>query len=442
MSGRKKKIFLIGGAVLLLLVIVVANLKRSAGGQVAVQAADVKKDRITSTVRAPGRVQPETQVKLSANVPGEVKALAVEEGDAVRKGQFLLQIDDAQYRAQVREASAALAGARSNLRLAEASLEQAESLLRRREALFKQNLVSPEELDQSRTQVSTDRARVDAGREDVQRAQALLQVAQDNLRKTRFESPIAGRVTQLNVEQGEIVITGTMNNPGTVILTVADLSRMKVEADVDETDVAAIFLGQTAKVKVDAMPDTSLTGHVTQIANSPEITAAETQEQQTNFQVDVEIDNPPSTLRPGMTADVEIQTAARDSVLTVPIQSVVVRTPEDLEPPRKGKKRRGSSAEAKPESTAAAPAAGALAGGGKPGGKSEEIRGVFVIVDGKVQFRRVKPGISSDTDFEVVGDLKPGEKVVTGPHRVLRTLKPEQKVKIEEPKRQPGKESR
>jgi HlyD family secretion protein len=379
-------------------------------------------------------------VKLSAYVPGEVKTLAVEEGDAVRKGQFLLQIDDAQYRAQVREASAALAGARSNLRLAEASLEQSESLLRRREALFEKNLVSPEELDQSRTQVSTDRARVDANREDAKRAEALLQVAQDNLRKTRFDSPIAGRVTQLNIEQGEIVVTGTMNNPGTVILTVADLSRMKVEADVDETDVGSIYLGQPAKVKVDAMPDTTLTGRVTQIANSPQISAAETQEQQTNFKVDVEIDNPPALLRPGMTADVEIQTAARESVLYVPIQSVVVRTPADLEPARKGKgkPRRGSSAEAKPESTAAAAATGASGGAARP----EEIRGVFVITDGKVVFRRVKPGIASDTDFEVVGELKPGEKVVTGPHRVLRTLKPEQRVKIEEPKRQTGKESR
>jgi HlyD family secretion protein len=441
MSGRGKKILIFGGGALLLLVLVVANLQRSAGGQAAVQAAEVKRGRITATVRAPGRVQPETQVKLSAYVPGEVKTLAVEEGDAVRKGEFLLQIDDTQYRAQVREASAALAGARSNLRLAEASFEQSESLLRRREALFEKNLVSPEELDQSRTQVSTDRARVDANREDVRRAEALLQVAQDNLRKTRFDSPIAGRVTQLNIEQGEIVVTGTMNNPGTVILTVADLSRMKVEADVDETDVGSIYLGQPAKVKVDAMPDTTLTGKVTQIANSPQISAAETQEQQTNFKVDVEIDNPPALLRPGMTADVEIQTAARDSVLYVPIQSVVVRTPADLEPPRKGKGKRrgGSSAEAKPESTAAA-ATSETPGGAT--GRPEEIRGVFVIADGKVVFRRVKPGIASDTDFEVVGDLKPGEKVVTGPHRVLRTLKPEQRVKIEEPKRQTGKESR
>jgi HlyD family secretion protein len=438
--SRRKKILVFGGGALLLLVILVANLKRSSGGQVAVQAAEVKRGRITATVRAPGRVQPQTQVKLSASVPGEVKTLAVEEGDAVRKGQFLLQIDDTQYRAQVREASAALAGSRSNLRLAEASLEQAQSLLRRREALFAQNLVSPEELDQSRTQVSTDRARVDANREDVQRAEALLQVARDNLRKTRFDSPIAGRVTQLNIEQGEIVVTGTMNNPGTVILTVADLSRMKVEADVDETDVASIDLGQDAKVKVDAMPDTVLTGKVTQIANSPDISAAETQEQQTNFKVDVEIDHPPPTLRPGMTADVEIQTAAKDSVLFVPIQSVVVRTPADLEPPRKGKKRRGGSAEAKPESAAAAASATPAAGGAS--GRPEEIRGVFVISEDKVVFRRVRPGIASDTDFEVVGELKPGEKVVTGPHRVLRTLKPEQRVKIEEPKRTPGKEPR
>lgn len=437
MSGRRKRILLIGGGALLLLVIVIANLKRSAGGQVSVQAAEVKRGRITSTVRAPGRVQPETQVKLSANVPGEVKVLAVEEGDAVRKGQFLLQIDDTQYRAQVREASAGLAAAKSNLRLAEASFEQSESLLKRREALFAKDLVSPEELDQSRTQVSTDRALVDARREDVRRLEALLQVAQDNLRKTRFDSPIAGRITQLNIEQGEIVVTGTMNNPGTVILTVADLSRMIVEADVDETDVASIYLGQSAKVKVDAMPDTTLTGTVTQIANSPDISAAETQEQQTNFQVDVEIDHPPASLRPGMTADVEIQTAVRDSALHVPIQSVVVRTPADLEPPRKGRKRGGSSAEAKQESSAAAAAAAAGAEG-----RTEEIRGVFVIVDGQVQFRHVRPGIASDTDFEVVGELKPGEKVVTGPHRVLRTLKPEQRVKIEEPKQKPGKESR
>jgi HlyD family secretion protein len=244
-------------------------------------------------------------------------------------------------------------------------------------------------------------------------------------------SPIDGTVTQLTIERGEIAVIGTMNNPGTVLLTVADLSRMKVEADVDETDVATVRIGQEATVKVDALPDTSLVGHVTQIANSPLISGAETQEQETNFKVDVTIDNPPPILRPGMTADVEIRTARRDSVLAVPIQSVVIRTPEDLKPPETRKKKRGGAQ--------ADPAEKQAGSGERP--KQEEIRGVFVIVNGKAEFRRVKTGIASDTDFEVNGEIKPGEKVVIGPHKTLRSLKPGQRVKIEEPKKAKGKES-
>ncbi|HEX5030227.1 MAG TPA: efflux RND transporter periplasmic adaptor subunit [Candidatus Eisenbacteria bacterium] len=431
MKGRTR-IILIAAGVVLLLVIVLANLNRSAGGKIAVQAGDVRKGTVTATVRAPGRVQPETQVKLSANVPGEVRTLPIHEGDSVRKGQFLLQIDDAQYRAQVGEATAALAAARSNLRLAEASLAQSQSVLKRKEALSAQNLVSAEELDQARTAASADQARVEAGREDVRRLQSTLQAAHDNLRKTRFISPIDGTVTQLTIERGEIAVIGTMNNPGTVLLTVADLSRMKVEADVDETDVATVRIGQEATVKVDALPDTSLVGHVTQIANSPLISGADTQEQETNFKVDVTIDNPPPILRPGMTADVEIRTARRDSVLAVPIQSVVIRTPDDLKPPetKNKKKRGGAQAETAEKATPS---------GERP--KPEEIRGVFVIVNGKAEFRRVKTGIASDTDFEVLGEIKPGEKVVIGPHKTLRSLKPGQRVKIEEPKKAKGKES-
>lgn len=435
MTGRWKRWTLIGAGVLLVAVIVAANLRRGAGGQIAVQAGDVKRGSIAATVRAPGRVQPETQVKLSANVPGEVVRLAVHEGDPVRKGQFLLQIDDTQYRAQVREATAALAASRSNLRLAEASFEQSESSWRRKEALFGQKLVSPEELDVARTQRNTDQARLEAAREEVDRAEAGLQLAQDNLRKTRFDSPLDGTVTQLNIEQGEIVVVGTMNNPGTVILTVADLRRMEVEADVDETDVAAVALGHPAEIRVDALPDTVLTGHVTEIANSPFIANLETQEQQTNFEVDVRIERPLPTLRPGMTADVEIRTASKDSVLVVPIQSVVVRTPKELEPVSKGKRRKKGAAAAESTSAAAARAGGA-------GARAEEIKGVFVIAKGIAEFRRVKTGLASDTDFEVEGDLKPGDRVVTGPHRILRTLKPGQKVKVEEPKKSAGKEAR
>ncbi|HTM00218.1 MAG TPA: efflux RND transporter periplasmic adaptor subunit [Candidatus Omnitrophota bacterium] len=423
MKAKTRTILLVSGGAVLLAAIVAANLARGGGAKTAVQAADVKRGKIASTVRAPGRIQPVTQVKLSANVPGEVVRLAVKEGDVVRKGQFLLQLDDTQVRSRMRESEAALEASRSNLRLAEASLAQSDASLQRKEALFVRKLVSPEEVEAARTQRNADKARVDANREDISRAMATLAGARDNLRKTSFYAPIPGTVTQLAIERGEIVVTGTMNNPGTVILTIADMSAMKVEADVDETDVSSVALAQPVTVKVDAFPDLTLHGSVVEIANSPKISESGTQEQQTNFEVDVAIQNPPASLRPGMTADVEIRTAEKDGVLTVPIQSVVVRTPEELKPAVKGRR---------PKTKGAAAATAPADSAGKPG---EEIKGVFVIVNGTAQFRKVTPGITSDTDMEVAGDVKPGEKVITGPFRVLRNLKPEARVKIEEPKR-------
>ncbi|MEK7348058.1 MAG: efflux RND transporter periplasmic adaptor subunit [Candidatus Eisenbacteria bacterium] len=430
MKGRTKAL-LIGGGALLVTLVIVANVARSSGGKTAVQVGEVKKGTITSTVRAPGRTQPETMVKVSADVPGKVIRLAIKEGDSVRRGQFLLQIDDIEYRAQVANAEAAVQAARSNLRQSEAAFAQSDAALKRKESLSEQKLVSPEELDVARTTRDSDKARLDARREDVAQSSASLVIARSRLSKTHFVSPLDGTVTQLAIEEGEIVITGTMNNPGTVILTVADLRRMKVEADVDETDVSSVRIGQKSNVTVDALPDTSLVGHVTEIANSPTISGAGSQDQQTNFLVDVMIDAPPSMLRPGMTADVEITTATRDSVLLVPIQAVVVRTPEELVPMAKRGARKRKDAKTP-----------AVSASGKDGAKAEEIRGVFVMdKDGKVAFRKVTTGLSSDTDYQVSGELKPGEKIVTGPFRVLRTLKPEQRVRVEEPKK-PGQQEK
>jgi HlyD family secretion protein len=428
MKPGLKRGLLIGGGVILLGAIVIANVAKGQGGRQGVQVNDVAQGDLSSTVRAPAKVQPETHVKLSANVPGEVVRIAVKEGNWVRKGQFLLELDGTQYRAQLRQSQAALDAAKSSLRLSEVALEQAESDLRRKEQLFERKLVSPQEIETSRTQANAERARVDVNREEVARSSAAILSAQDNLRKTVFTAPIAGTVTQLNVERGEIVMVGTMNNPGTVILSIADLRRMKVEADVDETDVAAIRIGQGATVKVDALPDTTLTGSVVEIANSPKVTELGTQEQQTNFVVDVMIDHPPSTLRPGMTADVEIKTGTRSGILHVPIQAVVVRTAEELAKARAKSGRKSGEATA----TAAEPDPQ------KPAGKSEEIKGVFVMVGGEAQFRKVRTGISSDTDLEVSGDVKAKEKVITGPSKVLRQLKPGSKVKIEEPKMKKG----
>jgi HlyD family secretion protein len=420
MKGRTKGL-LIGGGVVFLAAIIAVNIAKSTGATAAVQAGEVRKGPITSTVRAPGRIQPETMVKLSADVPGKVIRLAVKEGQHVKRGQFLLQLDDTQYKAEVANTESALAAARSNLRQAESAFAQSDAALKRKESLFTQKLVSPEELDIARTTRDSDKARLDARREDVAQASASLVIQRDRLSKTRFEAPIDGTVTQLSIEEGEIVVTGTMNNPGTVILNVADLRRMKVEADVDETDVSSVALGQTAKITVDALPDTSLVGHVTEIANSPSIENAGGQDQQTNFLVDVMLDAPPAMLRPGMTADVEITTASKDSVLLVPIQAVVVRTPDELLPiAKRAARKKGAAASAPKPAT----------------GRVVEMRGVFVMgKDGKVAFRKVTTGLSSDTDFEVSGDLKPGDKIVTGPFRVLRTLKPDQKVRVEEPKK-------
>jgi len=428
-SGLKRGL-IIGGGVLLLAAIVVANVSKGQGGRLGVQVEDARMGDISSTVRAPAKVQPETMVKISANVPGEVVRLAVKEGDSVRKGQFLLQLDGTQYQAQLRQSQAALDAAKSSLRLSEVSLERSESLLKRKESLFERKLVSPEEIETARTQRNTDKARVDVNREEVARSEAAVQSAQDNLRKTIFHSPIDGTVTQLNVERGEIVMVGTMNNPGTVILSVADLRRMKVEADVDETDVASIRLGQTASVKVDALPDTTLTGRVAEIANSPKVSELGTQEQQTNFVVDVMIDQPPPILRPGMTADVEIKTATKRGILHVPIQAVVIRTTEELAKAKAGRRGRAG----KTGSAAAAETASADA----PTKKDEEVKGVFVMVDGEAQFRKVRTGIASDTDLEVSGDLKPKDKVIIGPNKVLRQLKPGSRVKVEEPKTKKG----
>lgn len=428
MKPGVKRGLLIGGGVILLAAIVIANVAKGQGGRQGVQVDTVAVGNVTATVRAPAKVQPETLVKLSANVPGEVVRLSVKEGDSVRKGQFLLQLDATQYQAQLHQSEAALDGARSSLRLSQVALDRSESLLKRKEALFEKKLVSPEEIEIARTERNTDKARVDVNQEEVKRSTAAVQSAIDNLRKTTFKSPIDGTVTQLNVERGEIVMVGTMNNPGTVVLSIADLSRMKVEADVDETDVAAVRLGQNATVKVDALPDTTLSGRVFEIANSPKVSELGTQEQQTNFVVDVMIDNPPPTLRPGMTADVEIKTATKEGVLHVPIQAVVVRTAEELAKAKAGKGAKAGANAAEPD-----PAA--------PTNKNEEIKGVFVMVDGVAQFRKVRTGIASDTDLEVIGDVKAQEKVITGPSKVLRQLKPGSKVKIEEPKTKKGDKS-
>jgi HlyD family secretion protein len=288
----------------------------------------------------------------------------------------------------------------------------------RQRALFEQKLLSQAEWDQASSTHESARAAVSTAREEVARARGALDAAADNVRKCRFVAPFDGVVSALNVEAGEVVITGTMNNPGTQILTVSDLSRMLVRADVDETDVVDLRLGQPAKITVDALPDTSYPGIVTEIGNTAKRSITSTVEGQTNFEVKVVFEQDVPEVRPGMTADVEIETATHRNTLGVPIQAVVVRTERELQTAGKRHERRADGdAIAAVDDTI--------------GKRDKEITGVFVVRQGTAVFVPVRTGIASETEIEVLGDLQAGEIVVGGPYKALRELKPNSKVKRE-----------
>ena len=320
----------IGGALVLLLIII--NVVQKAQGNVtAVQFSRVRTEDITSRVRAPGKIEPKTQVKISADLPGKVILVKVKEGDRVKKGELMLQLDDTQYHANLDQARAALSSGQARLREAASALKVSDANYTRQRALFEQKLLSQAEWDQATTANESAHATDAAAREEVSRAQAMVNAAQDNVNKCRFLAPFDGVVSALDVEQGEMVITGTMNNPGTQIMVVSDLSRMLVRADVDETDVVNMTLGQKAKITVDAMPDTSFKGTVTEIGNTAKRSLTTTVEGQTNFEVKVVFDDVVPQVRPGMTADVEIETATHGKAMGVPIQAVVVRTQRELD---------------------------------------------------------------------------------------------------------------
>lgn len=411
------------GAVLVLLLIVVNVIRQAQGKITPVQFARVRVEDITSQVRAPGKIEAKLQVKISADLPGKVSRLLVKEGDRVKQGQLMLQLDDTQYRSALDQSRAATSSAEARLREALAAEKVSDSSFERQRALFQQKLLSQAEWDQASSANESAHVAVATAREEISRAQAAAAGAMDNVNKCRFLAPFDGVVSALNVEQGEVVITGTMNNPGTQILVVSDLSRMLVRADVDETDVVNMKLGQKAKISVDAMPDTSYQGTVIEIGNTAKRSSVSTVEGQTNFEVKVVFDSLVPEVRPGMTADVEISTATHTAAPGVPIQAVVVRTQRDLDRSlaKPGRKRPSGKANmlAAEEDTV--------------GRKDKEITGVFVVKDGKASFVPVRTGIASETTIEIFGDIHGGDIVVAGPYKALRELKPGSKVKQEQP---------
>jgi len=425
-----KRWFLIGGGVLILAAIVVANIVRSGAPTLDARFSPVERRDVTSSISAPGRVRAVSSVDLSAEVPGRVVELKVEEGDSVKAGDLLLRLDDDQYRSRVEQADAALASARANLALAEARLEKTKSDLDRLQAMKEKDLASEQAVEQAVTDHRVQFAEVESRRQEVARNQAALSDARDNLEKTVYRAPVSGVISRLNVDQGEIVITGTMNNPGTVILTIADLSRMEVEAEVDETDVVYVRTGQRASITVDAIPDTTFEGTVVSVGNSGRRKGTGGTDDVINFEVVVRFDHSDRRLKPGMTADIEVRTRTHAGVLAVPIQALVARSRGTLADDRKAALRK---AKGKPDSTLADTAAVAppdsLDSEDRDKWRKEVVEGVYKVVDGQAVFVKVEAGIADETHIEITGDLQEGDQVVSGPYKVLRELKEGARVK-------------
>jgi HlyD family secretion protein len=404
--AKRRNLLILAGLAAVIIITLVMNLGVERKDRTEVTVDEVERGTLVAKVSGPGRVRAETTVQISSSVMGRIDELAVEEGDAVEKGQLLLRLDDVYYRSQVDQA-------RARVERTQAERTRAERELRDAEEQFARQLISEKE--------HSDIAAVAATyREAHQEARAALRATQDQLDKTVFHSPIDGVVTRLNVEEGENVVTGTMNAPGTVIMTLSDLSNMEVEVEIDETDIVDVAIGQRAEIDVEALADTTLGAVVTEVGNSGITSMAGTQEEVTNFLVTVLVDEAHALLKPGMTATVEIITAVHDSVLNVPIQSVVSRAPSELTKEEEDGEG-GSEDSPKPKRKRSERE------------EEEEIEGVFVVTDeDQALFVPVKTSIADELSIEVEGDLEEGQKVISGPYKVLRTLKNETDLKVEE----------
>jgi HlyD family secretion protein len=429
----RRNVLITAAIVLVAAAVVTANLyfKRNRG--VAVTTEQIRERDLEAIVSASGKIQPKRSVNISADTVGRVVNLAVNEGDRVHVGQFLLQIDPKSLRTRVESGAASLKAAevtldqmRQAVETARAQLELARQNLKRQQELWGQQLTTRQDLDKATNDVKVAESALaerqktaNAQQSRVQQERAALESAQYDLSKVRIESPIDGIVTRRNIEEGEMVMIGTMNNAGTVLLTLADMSVIQAEVEVDETNIPSVEIGQKAKVSIDAIPDRTFRGHVSEIGNSPiqsSGTTATATTQATNFKVDVIIDEPVPEVRPGFTCTADITTATRKKAVAVPIQAVAVRelvydeNGQVVKPVPTDRRRRSSI-----EPTASAAEL-------KPGQTRKETEGVFVIRDGRAVFVPIKVGVAGDKYFEVLAGLKPGERVITGPYNSVRGM--------------------
>jgi HlyD family secretion protein len=385
-----KRALIIGAAALVLLLIIVFSVRgaRDTGEKVYVTPAEVK--QIESVVTASGQVDPKVKVNISAHVIGKIEKLYFNEGDAVRRGQKLVELEKPLFIAQRDRARAELANRRIEVQRARVALMNAEATYRRAEAMQSQGIQAQEIFDRARLELNNAIALVASAEQGVNQAEATLRQTEEDLSRTTILSPLDGKVVQLNAREGEVVVTGTMNNPGSVIAVIADLSEILVEAEVGETEIVGIRTGQAARIKVDAIPNKEYRGRVAEIGSSAVLRQSGTSGVR-YFKVKVAIEDPDDRLRPGMTSQVSIVTSTLARTVAVPIQAVVERVP--------GKKVDEEVEEDAPKQ-----------------------KYVFMVRDGTARMVQVQTGISDARDVAIVSGVKAGDPVVTGPFRLLKKL--------------------
>jgi HlyD family secretion protein len=402
------KRWLIGALVLLALaVVIVASIRGSRSEQgVRVYAEPVVRDAITQVVKASGEVQARVSVDLSAHVVAKIEKLYVKEGDAVRAGQPFLELEKQAFTAAVESWQAQLRQARTQVRQAEVALADAEVKLKRARRLAEEGIIAPEQLEATELARTSSQLTLQEARDRVANTQANLTKALDDLGKTTIYAPISGRVVDLSAEEGEVVVSGVMNNPATKIATVADLSELLAELDVDENEIVDVKVGQPVTVTVDAVQGRTYRGEVVEVGSSGSTRAG--QGDVTFFEVDVLLEDADQRLRPGMSVRAEIEVAQSEDALVVPVQAVVEREI-------------GGDAEAEADRDQ-----------GNSEGKAtgEPVSVVFVVADGKAVRRSVETGLSTVTQVEVASGVEEGEQVVTGPFRTLRDLEDGAAVRV------------
>lgn len=412
-KSRKKILWIIGIVVLAIIItaIVISGKKEP---MVEVQTEKIQKRNITQLVTATGKIQSETEVKISSEISGEIVSLPFKEGDEVKKNDLLVKIKQEAYEPQIEQQEAAIKVAESNLKVNEVNLKKYELELKRIKELFGKGLASQSDLDNAQNNYDMTYAQINSNNAQINQQKSGMSQIKYDLSKTTIYSPINGTVTQLNNETGEKVL-GTMSNQGSTIMTISDLSKMECQVEVGETDVTLVKIGDTAKIQIDAFPNKEFKGYVYEIANTAKTTGLGTQEEVVNFIVKIRILNNEYDLRPGMSCTVDIQVQTKNDVLAVPIQSVTTR--EEINSSAIGGEE-NENLKSQSEQKASKKL------------KPKEI--IFFIENGIAKKEEVKTGISDDSYIEIIEGVKEEQEVVKGSFKAInKELEDGSKVKID-----------